>query len=92
MNRSHNGSISSQAVASELEVGLLLPCTLIVYEADPTTTAVTAIAPLAVLNIVGLNPLLAQVAQEADRRLRTAMSQLALAPNAHDVIPAVLSS
>jgi uncharacterized protein (DUF302 family) len=71
-----NPPLADRALRAELEVGLLLPCNVIVYEEGPATTVVAAMAPLAALDIVGPNPLLAEVAQEADTRLRRAMSQL----------------
>jgi uncharacterized protein (DUF302 family) len=80
-----NPPLADRALHAELEVGLLLPCNVIVYEADPSTTVVAAMAPLAALNIAGPNPLLAEVAHEADARLRKAMAQLEQAtPPAHD--------
>jgi uncharacterized protein (DUF302 family) len=71
-----NPPLADRALQSELEVGLLLPCNVIVYEAGPSLTVVSALAPLAALGIVGDNPALAAVAHEADQRLRTALSQL----------------
>lgn len=49
----------------ELEVGLLLPCHVIVYEIGPIHTVVAAMAPLAGLGIVGDNRALQAVAVEA---------------------------
>jgi uncharacterized protein (DUF302 family) len=71
-----NPPLADRALHAELEVGLLLPCNVIVYEAGPSTTTVAAMAPLAAMSVVGDNPLLAEVAHEADQRLRTALSQL----------------
>jgi len=71
-----NPSLADRALQSELEVGLLLPCNVIVYEVDPSTTVVSAMAPLAALGMVGDNPALTDVAREADQRLRTALGQL----------------
>jgi uncharacterized protein (DUF302 family) len=59
-----------------LEVGLLLPCNVIVYETDPGRSAVSAMAPLAALGIVGDNRELKAVATEADARLRRALGSL----------------
>jgi uncharacterized protein (DUF302 family) len=59
-----------------LEVGLLLPCNVIVYETGPSASVVAAMAPLAALGIVGENPALIGVAREADQRLRAALSAL----------------
>jgi hypothetical protein len=59
-----------------LEIGLLLPCNVIVYELAPDRSAVSAMAPLAALGIVGDNPDLQAVATEADTRLRSALKAL----------------
>jgi uncharacterized protein (DUF302 family) len=65
-----------------LEIGLLLPCNVIVYETEPGRSAVVAMAPIAALGIVGENTELQSVAREADQRLRRALrsseGQLAL--------------
>src|SRR6478672_10278106 len=50
-----NPSLADRALHAELEVGLLLPCNVVVYEINPTTTVVAAMAPLAALGIVGEN-------------------------------------
>ena len=71
-----NPPLADRALHAELEVGLLLPCNVIVYEDGPSTTVVAAMAPLAALGIVGDNPALAAVAREADERLRNALTQL----------------
>jgi uncharacterized protein (DUF302 family) len=71
-----NPTLADRALHAEPEVGLLLPCNVIVYEVDLSTTVVSAMAPLAALGIVGDNLALANVAREADQRLRNALSQL----------------
>ena len=71
-----NPPLADRALHAELEVGLLLPCNVIVYELTSGTTAVSAMAPLAALGIVGDNPELQSVAGEADRRLRAALAAL----------------
>jgi uncharacterized protein (DUF302 family) len=71
-----NPPLADRALHAELEVGLLLPCNVIVYEETSTTTTVAAMAPLAALGIVGDNPTLGQVAREADQRLRAALMEL----------------
>jgi len=68
-----NPPLAERALHAELEVGLLLPCNVIVYELEAVRTAVSAMAPLAALGIVGDNPVLASVAAEADARLRRAL-------------------
>jgi uncharacterized protein (DUF302 family) len=71
-----NPALADRALHAELEVGLLLPCNVIVYEIGPDQSAVAAMAPLAALGIVGDNPELLAVATEADTRLRRALASL----------------
>ena len=71
-----NPPLADRALHAELEVGLLLPCNVIVYETGPHQSAVAAMAPLAALGIVGDNAELAAVAAEADKRLRRALQSL----------------
>ncbi len=75
-----NPPLADRALHAELEVGLLLPCNVIVYETTPSSSVVAAMAPLAALGIVGDNPALASVAHEADDRLRTALISLEKQP------------
>lgn len=71
-----NPALADRALHAELEVGLLLPCNVVVYELTPSSTVVAAMAPLAALGIVGDNPALMSVAREADERLRKALQAL----------------
>lgn len=71
-----NPPLADRALHAELEVGLLLPCNVIVYETAPDRTAVSAMAPMAALGIVGANFELQEVAREADARLRNALTAL----------------
>jgi uncharacterized protein (DUF302 family) len=71
-----NPALADRALHAELEIGLLLPCNVIVYEIGPHQSAVAAMAPLAALGIVGDNPELHAVAVEADERLRRALGSL----------------
>lgn len=71
-----NPVLADRALHAELEIGLLLPCNVIVYETGPEASVVAAMAPLAALGIVGDNPALAGVAAEADARLRRALASL----------------
>jgi uncharacterized protein (DUF302 family) len=71
-----NPPLADRALHAELEVGLLLPCNVIVYETAPNESVVAAMAPLAALGIVGDNAELGAVAAEADQRLRKALRSL----------------
>ncbi|HET9361915.1 MAG TPA: DUF302 domain-containing protein [Vicinamibacterales bacterium] len=71
-----NPPLADRALHAELEVGLLLPCNVIVYELAPGRSVVSAMAPLAAMGVVGDNRELQAVAGEADRRLRAALVTL----------------
>ena len=71
-----NPPLADKALHAELEIGLLLPCNVIVYETSPATSVVAAMAPIAALGLVGDNVTLASVAREADQRLRSALASL----------------
>ena len=71
-----NPPLADRALHAELEVGLLLPCNVIVYQASLGHSVVAAMAPMAALGIVGENKELEGVAHEADARLRRALTSL----------------
>ena len=71
-----NPVLADRALQAELEIGLLLPCNVIVYENGPTEMVVAAMAPLAALGVVGENAALHAVAVEADARLRRALQAI----------------
>ncbi len=71
-----NPPLAYRALQAELEIGLLLPCNVIVYETGPKASVVAAMAPLPMIGIVGENPAVAAVAREADERLRRALTSL----------------
>jgi uncharacterized protein (DUF302 family) len=68
--------LAHRALQAEIEIGLLLPCNLVVYEAGPEEGVVAAMAPLPTIGIVGDNPTLGSVAREADERLRRVLRSL----------------
>ena len=71
-----NPPLADRALHAELEIGLLLPCNVIVYENGPSSSVVAAMAPRSALGIVGDNAELSKVASEADQRLRAALSAI----------------
>jgi uncharacterized protein (DUF302 family) len=71
-----NPVLADRALHAELEIGLLLPCNVIVYEAAGGQSVVAAMAPLVALGVVGSNAALLEVAKEADERLRRALAGL----------------
>jgi uncharacterized protein (DUF302 family) len=71
-----NPPLAYQAFEAELEIGLLLPCNVVVYETAPGTSVVSAIAPILAMGMVGGNPSLKEVAREAEARLRRVLRNL----------------
>ena len=71
-----NPPLAHRALTTELEIGLLLPCNVIVYEDEPGAgTVVSIINPIMMLAI-GINPSLASVGEEAAVRLRRVLDAL----------------
>jgi uncharacterized protein (DUF302 family) len=71
-----NPPLAYKALQVEPEVGLLLPCNVIVYDADEGGTVVSAIDPKSMLGIVGENAAMAEVARDAHARLERAISAI----------------
>jgi uncharacterized protein (DUF302 family) len=72
-----NPSLAYKTLQEELHIGLLLPCNVIVYEADEEgRTVVAAVDAKAMLSVVGDTPLLREVAREANERLRRALENI----------------
>ena len=71
-----NPPLADRALRAEVDIGLLLPCNVVVYADGPGKSVVAAMAPRAALEIVGDNPELSKVAFEADQRLRAALAAI----------------
>ncbi|MEZ5286320.1 MAG: DUF302 domain-containing protein [Vicinamibacterales bacterium] len=71
-----NPPLAHRALSADLEVGLLLPCNVVVFEDEPGRSVVTAVAPIAMLAAAGGGDALDEVAREADTRLRRVMGAL----------------
>ena len=70
-----NPLLADRALHAELDIGLLLPCNVIVYERDAGASTVAAMAPLAAMALVD-NPHVMEVATAADAKLRSALTSL----------------
>lgn len=79
-----NPALADRALQADIEIGLLLPCNVIVYELSPGRTAVAAMAPLAALGLAGRHAALLEVAGEADVRLRRALDALESGAASHE--------
>ena len=71
-----NPPLAHKALQAEPEIGLLLPCNVIVYETAEKRTVVSAMNPDAMVAVVGDNATLKEVAQDARERLERALAAL----------------
>lgn len=66
-----NPPLAYKTLQDEINIGLLLPCNVVVYEADEVgKSVVAAIDAKAMLSVVGSNPTLDSVATEVNEKLR----------------------
>ena len=72
-----NPPLAWKALQAEPEIGLLLPCNVIVYENGDGRCVVAAVDPDAMLGVVGDNPIVAEVARDARSRLQRAIESIA---------------
>jgi uncharacterized protein (DUF302 family) len=70
-----NPKLAYQALQNELEIGLLLPCNVIVYETNEGQSMVSIVNPLAMLGVVE-NDALQKIANEAQTRLTRVINKL----------------
>jgi uncharacterized protein (DUF302 family) len=72
-----NPPLAYKTLQEEINIGLLLPCNVIVYEADEEgKSEVAAIDAKAMLSVVGSNPTLAAVATEVNEKLKRMIGEL----------------
>ena len=69
-----NPKLAHEALSIEKEVGLFLPCNVIVYE-DGDTVFATAILPLEIMSIAGSSALNV-VAEKAEKKLKNVIDSL----------------
>jgi len=71
-----NPPLAYKALQAEPEIGLLLPCNVIVYEAGENSSVVSAIDPATMIAVVPDNKAVAEVAADAKARLTKAIAEL----------------
>ena len=71
-----NPTLASQAIAADADIGLLLPCNVVVREEDDDTVTVAFMDPVAVLELVK-RPEVAALAEEVRARLQRVQRALA---------------
>ncbi len=70
-----NPSFAHQSLQAEREIGLLLPCNVIVYEDDSGNTVVSAIDPESAMSMID-NPKLKDIATQVGSKLRVVIENL----------------
>ena len=70
-----NPALAHRALSANLDVGLLLPCNVTVYEEDGGAV-VTAVDPVAMLGALKDDQAVRDVAEEARARLKRAVESL----------------
>lgn len=70
-----NPPLAHRALAANLEIGLLLPCNVTIYE-EGDASVVTAVDPIAMLGILQDDPVAHEVAIDASARLRRVIASL----------------
>ncbi|HUF76052.1 MAG TPA: DUF302 domain-containing protein [Longimicrobiales bacterium] len=71
-----NPPLAYEALQAEPEVGLLLPCNVIVYEESEGRTVVSAIDPWSMVEVVGESAGMEKVARDARERLERVIRSL----------------
>ena len=71
-----NPSLAHRAFSTELEIGLLLPCNVVVYEDESSAGSVVSIIDPVMMLGIGINPGLSAVCEEASARLRRVLNVL----------------
>jgi uncharacterized protein (DUF302 family) len=70
-----NPGLAHRALTSELDIGLLLPCNVIVYGVDGESSVVEAMDPVAALSLTGREDI-REIAFEVKDRLQKAIAAL----------------
>jgi uncharacterized protein (DUF302 family) len=71
-----NPPLAHQAISEEADIGLLLPCNIVVYEGDsPGTAVVAALDPIMQLGVAGRDDL-GPLAEDVANRLRRVIESL----------------
>jgi uncharacterized protein (DUF302 family) len=74
-----NPPLAHQALQAEPDIGLLLPCNVVVREAAEGALVVSFMDPMAIMQMTG-NAEVAKVAQEVNGRLQRVMAALSASP------------
>lgn len=70
-----NPPLAHRALSTDLDVGLLLPCNVVVYETGPGESKVSLLNPMMMVGVLS-NPAFTPVAEEAQARLNRVAAAL----------------
>lgn len=70
-----NPPMAFEALSSEVNIGALLPCNVVIYSMDDGRTAVMVMNPVAALAMIG-NPRIDEIAQQIAEKLRRMLAAL----------------
>jgi uncharacterized protein (DUF302 family) len=70
-----NPPLAHRSLQAEADIGLLLPCNVIVYEETPKRSIVAVIDPDSMVSVTG-NAKLTEIAKEAKQRLERALNAI----------------
>lgn len=72
-----NPPLAHKSLQEEIDIGLLLPCNLVVYDGEREgESVVAAVDAKAMLSVVGSNPTLDAVSAEVNERLRRVLDKV----------------
>lgn len=72
-----NPPLAYKTLQQDINIGLLLPCNVVVYETeDKDQSVVAAIDAKAMLSVIGDNPAVDEVAREVNERLHRVIEQI----------------
>jgi uncharacterized protein (DUF302 family) len=71
-----NPPLAFATLQEDINIGLLLPCNVVVYETDPNRSVVAAVDANAMMSVIGENPGVKEVAQEVNERLHRVLEQI----------------
>jgi uncharacterized protein (DUF302 family) len=72
-----NPPLAYKTVQEDINIGLLLPCNVVVYETDDAkNSVVAAVDAKAMMQVVGDSPKIVEVADQVNEKLQRALSQV----------------
>ena len=71
-----NPPLAYATLQEDINIGLLLPCNVVVYETQPGRAVIAAIDANAMMSVIGEKPGVIEVAEEVNKRLRLVLERI----------------